>query len=146
MTVRFLLLTASMAAVAAFGQRTKKSSTVTFRFQPVGLGVTETASVNLYNSASQSTSGTAGSCTGSVIFLNANGTAIGAASTFTVKAGEVTAVTLPFASSGASGMRTLMIPTVTHTRTSGNLCLLDISLAIYDTSSGVTHAVVSVGH
>ena len=146
MTVRKLLLTLSMAVAvpAAFAQTTTSTATRTFRFQPVGLGATETAEVILHNSASNNTnSGTAASCTGSVSFLNAAGTVAGSATTFTLTTGQTSSVNLPFASSGGSGVRTFVIGEVSYTLTSGTPCALSISLETYDTSSGATHVSVA---
>ena len=146
MTIRQFLLTTSLAVLpAAFAQSTTTTSTRTFHFQPIGLGSTETAEVILHNSASNTTSGTAASCTGSVTFTSAAGTAIGAATTFTLTAGQSSSVKLAFASSGGSGSRTIIVPGVTATFTSGTPCSLSMSVETYDTSSGATHLEVSGG-
>jgi hypothetical protein len=97
------------------------------------------------NLASVPTSSTAtGSCAGTVTFANASGTAIGSPAKFAVPAGQIFSVPLPFTSSGyssrgeilASVQQTLTIP-------SSIACSLSISLEIFDTSTGVTHAVVT---
>jgi hypothetical protein len=131
----------ALAIPAAFAQTTTTSTaTRTFRFQPAGLGATETAEVILHNSASNNTtSGTAASCTGSVSFLNAAGTVIGSATTFTLTTGQTSSVKLPFASSGGSGIRTFVVGEVSYTLTSGTPCSLSFSFDTYDTSSGATH-------
>jgi hypothetical protein len=83
--------------------------------------------------------------------LSGTGTAIGSATSFTVTSGQVFSAKLPFASSGGSGVRTIVIGEVSYTLTSGTPCGLQITLETYDTSSGATHvelgggAVASVG-
>ena len=42
-------------------------------FGPIGLASSETAQINVVNTAAASSSGTAASCTGSVSFVNASG-------------------------------------------------------------------------
>ena len=144
MTVRQLFLTVSMAAVipAAFGQTAPATSTRTLRFQAIGLGSTETAQVNLHNTASNPTTGTAASCTGTVTFLNGSGTTIGGATTFTVTAEQVASVRLPF---GGTGNRTMIVPEVSATFTAGTPCALSVSLETFDTSSGATHVEIGGG-
>jgi len=136
----------AVAIPAAFAQTTTSTATRTFRFQPVGLGATETAEVILHNSASNNTnSGTAASCTGSVSFLNAAGTVAGSATTFTLTTGQTSSVKLPFASSGGSGIRTFVIGEVSYTLAQGTPCSLSMSLDTYDTATGATHLSIAGG-
>lgn len=130
----------SAAAVACAQDPTSGSSTHTlsFSFGPVGLAATETMQANLLNTASASSSGTAASCTGTVTFTNAAGTAIGTATSFTVTGGVIDTVSLPFAKSGETGTRTEIVASVQPTSSSAP-CGLVFSLETYDTSSGVTH-------
>jgi len=79
-------------AAAAIAQ---SGATVTRTFL-VGLGSTETAQVAVVNLANAPSSGPAASCTGSIAFFNAAGTAIGTATTFTLGTGQVASARLPF--------------------------------------------------
>jgi hypothetical protein len=141
----------SLFAAAAFtaGAMAQTGTTATFTrtltFAPVGLASSETAQVNLVNLASNPTSGTAASCTGSVSFLSAAGTVIGSASPFTATSGQIASVKLPYATTAASG-RTVVRAVVTQTFTTGSSaapCALATSLETYDTTTGVTHAYVA---
>jgi hypothetical protein len=69
---------------------------------------------------------------------------IGTATSFTLGAGHVSAVSLPYASTGAATPRALVRAVVSLTTTfpSTSPCSLSYSLAIFDTVSGVTHAIV----
>lgn len=148
MSLRTLLVTASMAAMALPGALAQNATTTTthnFKFQPVGLGSTETMQINVFNSAANSTSGTAASCKGSISFLNSAGTVIGAATSFTVTSGQLFSAKLPFLSSGGSGNRTLIVGEVSYTLTSGTPCALGVTLETYDTSSGATHVEMGGG-
>jgi hypothetical protein len=141
----FLGLTA--AAFAAFAQTTTTTATTTrtFAFPPAGLASSETAQVNVVNTAAASSNGTAASCTGSISFLNSAGTAIGTATTFTVGAGVISSAKLPFGSSGATGTRTEIRAEVTQTFATGTSatttapCSLTLSFETYDATTGATH-------
>lgn len=124
---------------AALGQTTTTTRTSDFSFPLVGLASTETIGVNLINLASNTTSGTAASCTGTVAFLNSAGTTIGTATSFTLAADAVTSVTLPFSSSGLTSPRGLIRTVLTTTTTSDVPCSLSYTLNTYDTTTGVTH-------
>jgi len=132
-------------AASAFGQATTTTTTSTVTradsLPPVGLAVTDTIQVNLTNTATASTGGTAASCTGSVAFYNAAGTVIGTATSFTLASGQITAVKLPYASAGASGSRAVVRPVITATGTvpQSAPCSLQYSVETYDTATGVTH-------
>jgi hypothetical protein len=129
--------------------------TSTSNLPPIGLAATETAQVNVVNTAQASSSGTAASCGGSIAFYNAKGTIIGTASAFTVGSGQIFSVTLPYASAGAAGSRTVVRAVITSAETiaiavlgspPGNAvppCSLAYSLETYDTATGVTHAYIS---
>lgn len=139
----------ALGAVCALAQTTTSStSTVTSSSGPIGLGSSETLQVNVVNVASNSSSGTAASCTGTIGFVNSSGTAIGSATSFTVTSGQISSVSLPFAKVGASGARTEVRAVVTLTVTTGSgaaPCELRSSLETFDTSTGVTHAYLSNG-
>ena len=133
---------AALTAVGAFAQTTTSTtSTRSFTYPPVGLGSSETAQVNVVNIASNSSSGTAASCTGSISFVNAAGTAIGSATSFTVTSGQIATATLAFSRVGATGVRTEVRAVVSLTVTSGSNvpCDLVTSLETFDTTSGATH-------
>jgi len=125
----------SLAAAMA-----QSGATVTRTFL-VGLGSTETAQIAVVNLANASSSGPAASCTGSIAFFNAAGTAIGTVTTFTLGTGQVASARLPFASAGGSGVRALIRGVVTVTRTAGSgvSCTPAATLDTFDNSNGVTN-------
>jgi hypothetical protein len=144
--------------VSAFGQPAIPVSpyaTPVFQLPPIGLAGSETAQVNVVNTATvaaTSTGATAPSCTGTITFYNASGSIIGSASSFTVAGGQIFSATLPYASTGGSGSRTVIrVAIVLSTTTTSGLqppqppapCALASSLETYDTATGVTHAFVS---
>lgn len=147
MPKRFLFSFAILTAGFAFGQSTTTGTrTLESSFPLVGLASTETIGVNLINLASNSSSGpsgtgttTAASCTGSVSFINSSGATIGTATTFTLAAGAVTEVNLPFSSSGLTSPRGLIRTVVSETFTPNVPCQLSFTLNTFDTTSGVTH-------
>lgn len=136
-----LLAAAFSAAIAAAQTTTSGTVTETSNTPAIGLASSETAQVNLVNTASNASNGTAASCTGSVTFLNASGTAIGAATPFTVASGAIVSVSLTFGKSGATGTRTEIRATISRTVTlnSGVPCNLQVTLETYDASTGATH-------
>lgn len=106
---------------------------------PFGIGSTETARITLLNTAAASSAGTAASCTGTVSFLNASGTAVGAAANFTVASGQMQSVSLPSTQVTLTGNRAELRAHITLTVTSGTPCSLNYSLETFDTSTGATH-------
>lgn len=130
-------------SACAFAQTT--TSTTTTRdtpIGPVGVGSTETIQISVANLASNSSSGTAASCTGSISFNNATGTAIGTATSFTVTSGQIQSVALPFSKIAASGTRAEVIAIISTTNTTGSSaapCDLRYSLETFDTSTGASH-------
>jgi hypothetical protein len=139
MNLRKSILPAALLLCAgAFGQTTSTTHTRTTSFGVVGFGSTETMRVNLLNIATASTSGTAASCTGTVTFTSATGATIGAATAFTIASGQVFSVNLSFASSGGTGSRVELVPSVQQTSSSAP-CGLSASLEVFDASSGVSH-------
>ena len=148
------------AAVAAFGQTGAAPAiilTSSSNIPPVGLAPSETAQVNIGNTAGASpvavaTLGaaptvTGPSCTGSVSFYNAKGAIIGTATSFTVTTGQIASVALPYAMAGASGSRTVIRAVITNSTPITALgmtpCNLSYSLETYDTATGATHVFVS---
>lgn len=114
----------------------------------VGVGSTQTLEVDVVNLASNASNGTAASCNASISFLNSSGTAI-VSSTAIAKlgAGAATSATLPFASSGGTGNRTLVRAVVTltssvSTGTPRTPCSLQVSMSLFETGSGATDAVI----
>lgn len=139
MSMRFFRLLFVLAAGSALAQTTTSTRTSEFSFPLVGLASTETIGVNLINLASNTSSGTAASCTGTVAFLNSAGTTIGTATSFTLAADAVQSVTLAFSSSGLPSPRGLIRAVLTSTFTSNVPCNLSSTLNTYDTTTGVTH-------
>jgi hypothetical protein len=128
-----------LLASSAFAQTTTTSGSRSFDYPPVGLASSETMQINVLNSATASSTGTAASCTGTISFTSATGAALGTAASFTVTSGEIFSATLPFAKTAASGTRTEVVGVVSVTTASGTPCGLRTSLETFDTSSGVTH-------
>jgi hypothetical protein len=132
-------LVASGSMLSLFAQ-TSTTGTRTISLPPAGLGSTETARINVVNVASASSSGTAASCTGTISFLNASGTAIGSATSFTVTSGQISSATLPFSSAGLSGVRGEIRGEIQLTVTSGVPCALSFSFETFDSTTGATHS------
>jgi len=118
-----------------------------FSFLPVGLASSETAQINVVNLASNSASGTAASCTGTVSFLNTSNVTIGPVTSFTIATGETSSVTLPYSATGGSGARVLIrgVVLLTETKSTAAPCVLQTSLETFDTSTGVTHLLIGSG-
>jgi hypothetical protein len=120
-------------------------------FPPVGLATTETMQVNVVNLAVNPTTVTstapAASCTGSISFYNAAGTALGTATDFTVAAGVIQSVTLTLAKAGITSttraeIRAVIQSTITEGREAPP-CSLASSLETYDSTLGATHVYLS---
>lgn len=138
-----LFAAAAFTAVVALSQTTSGNTvTETSNTPPIGLASSETAQINVVNTASASKNGAAASCTGTISFLNASGAVIGTATPFTVASGVISSVSLPFAKTGVTGTRTEIsgVITLTVTPNSGVPCSLQATLETYDSSTGVTHA------
>jgi hypothetical protein len=139
--------------ICAFGQIPINPFTTTpsSSFPPVGIGSTETIQVILSNTATALSNPAivsnepAPSCTGSVAFYNASGTIIGTATSFTLTTGQISQVSLPYASAGSTSVRALVRAVVSLTTTfpKPTPCSLSYSLATFDTATGVTHAIVT---
>jgi len=122
------------------------SFTRDINYLPVGLASSETMQVNVVNLAANSSNGTMASCTGSISFFNAAGTAIGTASSFTVTAGATSSVTLTLLKAGITGVRAEIRAVVHATTMIGHNaapCSLGSSLETFDSTLGVTHVYVS---
>jgi hypothetical protein len=133
-----LLVWTAASALAQTTTTTTGTVTRSSSFGPVGLAPTETAQINLLNTATASSSGTAASCTGTVTFTNAAGTTIGSATSFTVASDKIGAVSLPYNSSGLTARGEIMAA-ISLTQTSGTPCSLNTSFETFDTSTGATH-------
>jgi hypothetical protein len=146
-------------AVSAFAQiviPAGASSPPMPQFPPIGLASSETVQVNVVNistlpSGASSSSTTPPSCTGTITFYNSSGSIIGAATPFTVGSGQIFSATLPYASSGGTGARTVvrvgiqLSVTTTASLQPPAFCALSSSLETYDTATGVTHSFVAGG-
>ena len=119
------------------------SSAHTSSFPPVGVALTETMQVNLYNQASNPTAGTAASCNVVVSFANAAGTTItGTGGTFTVTSGQTQSVMLAGMkanTSSTNGSRAEVRAVISLTTTRGTPCSLVDSLETFDSTTGATH-------
>jgi hypothetical protein len=136
LTSMSLIAAGSMFALLA---QTSTTGTRTITLPPAGLGSTETARINVVNGASESSSGTAASCTGSISFLNSSGAAIGSATAFTVTSGQIASASLPFSSASLSGVRGEIRGEIQLTLTSGVPCALSFSFETFDSTTGATH-------
>jgi hypothetical protein len=138
------VMTAVAAAPGAFGQTTT-TTTRDVTIGPIGVGSTETIQINVVNLASNSSTGTAASCTGSITFNNTTGNPIGTSTPFTVISGQIFSATLPFAKISTSTARTEVtgVVAMTTSSTSRTPCDLRFSLETFDTTTGATHVYVS---
>jgi hypothetical protein len=145
----------ALITICAFGQSNNTfTTTSSSSFPPVGIGATETVQVILSNTAtgSSNSSGLSNvsdepvpSCNGSVAFYNASGTIIGTATTFTLTTGQISQVSLPYASAGSTSVREMIRAVVSLNTTfpGATPCSLSYSLATFDTATGVNHAIVT---
>lgn len=145
--MRSLVLTFIAAAgmFSAIGQTSAGTSTRTYAFPPVGLGSTETAEVDLANLASNSSTGTAASCTGTITFVNAAGATVKGPVNFTLTAGQSSSTTLAFSASGGTAPRTVIraiVALTVPTTTPRPPCSLESTLETYDTTGGATHSLL----
>ena len=152
---RTLILGISLAG-ALFGQSVGSATTSMSsspQFPPVGVAPSETLQVNLANIATASgSSDLLPQCTGTLTFYDAGGHAIGNGTSmgFSVAA-AILSIPLTYSAIGASGQRAIVrvdielspvaLSTAEGPRTPA--CSLLSSLEIYDTATGVIHAVVT---
>lgn len=144
-----------LMAVSAFGQTTAPASTSTFSvyLPPIGLAATETAQVNVVNTAQLPLPEAGPLCSGTIVFYGgADGYSIlGRIAPFQVTFGQMFSAGLPYSATGASGSRTVIraeitlspFKVMTDTGIQNTQCSLAASLETFDTVTGVTHAVVS---
>src|SRR5689334_20917225 len=104
---RALAVAILLAAVSAFGQVSPTISTATSSPQlpPIGIAPSETVQVNVVNNAQPpATGGAAPLCSGTIVFYGASGqTILGPIAPFQVSTGQIFSVSLPYATTGASG-------------------------------------------
>jgi hypothetical protein len=147
MSIRMCVWALSAAAGLSVAlAQTNNTNTREFVFSPLAFGSTETAEINVVNVASNSSNGTAASCTGNILFRNAAGTTIGSATPFTLTSGQSTSAHLPFATATSTGGRALIrgvVQLTIPTATPRPPCALQFSLELYDTSTNATHFVVT---
>jgi hypothetical protein len=122
---------------------------------PVGLSATETAQVDIRNSAAGYDGSSAASCNVSVQFYGADGSALSAPATFVLgreTPRKVFSAQLPYASTGTGISRTAIsaqisltaIPiTTSYPASAIPPCVIAFSLKTYDTATGVTHSYVT---
>ena len=149
MSIRTLLVLVSttIGLSSAFGQTTT-TNTREVDFPAIAFGSGETLEINVINVAANSTSGTAASCTGSVLFKNAAGTAVGSASPFTLTTGQISSTRLPFATATSSGGRTAIraaVQITAPTTTPRPPCSLQFTLEVFDSATNATHIVITDG-
>jgi hypothetical protein len=143
-------------AATAFGQTTTTTATMPSpQLPPIGLAATESAQVNVANTALPSPAGGAEPvCNGTIAFYGGasdGGTVIGPVTGFSLQSGQIAWAALPYATTGASGSRTVIRVAITlspvNIMTGAGPqvapCTLTSSLETYDTGTGVTHASVA---
>lgn len=144
MLMKSLLLTPALLA-CAFGQGTTGPAVLTrsFEFPPVGLASSETAQVNVINTAIASTAAgaTAPSCAGTITFANSSGVAVGTPVAFTTTGSQIFSTELSFSKLATSGTRAEFVAGVqlNLTAASKEPCSLVFSLETFDSSTGATH-------
>jgi 2-methylcitrate dehydratase PrpD len=137
MTVRRLIVSSVLSAILTGNVgRAQSTSNQTINLPSVGIASTETVQVNVVNTAN--TSGT--SCSASMSFLDTSGNTIGNTTTFTIGGGQTFSVNLPFSQVPGTAARAQIRAVVTVTTSS---CALMSSLELFDTATGVLHALFS---
>jgi hypothetical protein len=141
-TIVMCAITLSLAATAA-GQSAAAGASPIPSLPPVGLAASETVQVNVVNTAVSPSTGVPASCTGSITFYNAGGTAIGAPANFSLGTRQIFSAALPYALTGGTGGRTVVRAEIATAATVAGFaippCILLSSLETYDTATGVTH-------
>ncbi len=145
MILRRIALTLVVAACAFAQTTTTTTRTTDITVGPVGVGSTEVIQVNVANLAANPTTGTAASCTGSIAFNTSGNTAVGSSTPFTLTAGQISSVSLPFSKIASSGIRVEVFAVIGQTTTSSSdaPCDLRYSLETYDSTTGATHIYLS---
>jgi hypothetical protein len=134
----------SLLAASAAGQSTAPDASPLPSLPPTGLAPSETVQVNVANIAVSTSTGISASCTGSITFYNASGTAIGTPATFSLGTRQMFSAPVPYASTGGTGARTVVRAEIALMATVAGFgippCALASSIEVYDTTTGVTHA------
>jgi hypothetical protein len=126
-------------------------------FSPVGLAFTETAQINVANTAANPANGTASSCSGTISFNTATGAAAQTPVKFTVTSGQIFSAPLTAAKLGVvNGSRSEFIGSVQWALLPPPVpppppapapptapCNLSVSLETFDSVTGVTHVYLS---
>jgi hypothetical protein len=134
--VTFVVMGQSPAAV------TSTPPTRDSTFAPVGLAFSETARINVANTAANpsGTNSTPASCTGTISFNTSTGASAQTPAKFTVTSGQIFSSDLTAAKLGViNGSRAEFIGSVQLTLTPKTPCSLAISLETFDAVTGVTH-------
>ncbi|HML16370.1 MAG TPA: hypothetical protein VK419_05065 [Bryobacteraceae bacterium] len=141
MFIRSLLLTSALFT-CAFGQEATTPVVImrNYSFPPVGLANTETAQVNVVNTATASPAAGAAApaCSGTITFTNASGATVDTVN-FTTTGSNIFSTDLSFGKLASSGNRAEFIANVELNTTPGSMvpCSAAFSLETFDTS-GVT--------
>lgn len=147
MSIKNLALTLTALAAMApalFAQTTTTATTRSFHFPPLSLGSNEVLEVNVANVATNSSNGTAASCSGTISFTNASGSAVGGTPAgFTLSSGQISAGRLTGLGSTSRPQFRAAIQLNIPTTTPRPPCALEFTLEIYDATTGATHAVVT---
>ena len=138
--MRFSYLLCFVASAVGLHAQTATTATRSLAFPPVGLAFSETAQINVANTATNPATGTAASCTGTISFNTATGAAAETPVKFTVTAGQIFSTELTAAKLGVvNGQRSEFIASVQVALTPRTPCTLSISLETFDSTTGVTH-------
>ncbi|MDE3164826.1 MAG: hypothetical protein KGN36_03395 [Acidobacteriota bacterium] len=143
-----------LITIVAFGQDTPAPPTAPGNTTaPIGASSSETVQVNIVNPAALAYNvvGYGVTCTGTLTFYNASGAPIGTAVSVKVVNAQVFSAKLPYASIGASELHTVVWAAITLTGAgsvgsgafpppSASPCALSTSIEVYDTATGVIHA------
>jgi hypothetical protein len=115
----------------------------------VGVAPTESVQVNVTNMAPQSLTGGIENCSGVILFYyspaNSPNSVLPFAQTgFSVAGGQTFSFSAPYSSTGGTGQRQMIRPAINLAiTTSGTTpaCILASSVEIFDTTTGVLHAI-----
>lgn len=148
MFIRSLLLMSALLT-CAFGQGTTPPAVITrnYSFPPVGLASTETAQVNVVNTATASTAAGAAApaCNVTITFTNASAKTVDTVK-FTTTGSDIVSTGLSFSTLASSGTRAEFIASVELSTTPGSNtpCSAVFSLETFDTSGATgTHVFLS---
>jgi hypothetical protein len=149
MLVRRFLLAAILACSFLSLALAQTTTTQNLTFPVMAVASSETAQINVLNTASSSSTTSTASCTGSMSFYDASGALIGSAAAFTVTAGHIASASKAYLALGGSGARVLvrgivtLATTTSTTSTTTTPCSLGATMEVYDTLTGLTHDMVS---